>query len=84
MRILAASFDDHATAMAAMARLDTELDLGGGTIRVASLGRASEPWGPSAVLAGRFKDDTVVPVRTVVAEFGGTVVIDVDSSATNG
>jgi hypothetical protein len=84
MRILAASFEDHETATAAMNRLDRELGLGLGTIRVAPLGRASDPSGPAAVLAGRFQDDTMGAVHAVVDELGGTVVVDVDSLATHG
>jgi histone H3/H4 len=84
MRIVAASFMEHVVATAAMNRLSDELGVGHGTIRVAPLGRAAEPHGPTVVLAGRFQDDAVGAVRTVVEELDGTVVIDVDVAATNG
>ena len=53
----------------------------GDDVRLAPLGNADHPDGPTTVLAGRFGDDVMAAVRTAVAEMGGTVVMDVDEGS---
>jgi hypothetical protein len=81
MRILAASFMTLASATKALDALNRQF----GTeddVRLAPLGRAGGPGGPTMVLAGRFADDVVEAVRRAVKKFGGTVVVDADDRAT--
>ena len=78
MRVLAASFEDEATARVVRDGLTRRFGLVPGTVDVAPLGRAAQPSGPAAVLAGRFQDDVVDDVMAVLAGHGGTLVADID------
>lgn len=78
MRVVAASFDDEAIAEAVCDGLTRRFGLRPGAVDVAPLGRAAEPAGPAAVVAGRFRDDDIDDVIAVFAGSGGTVVADID------
>jgi adenine deaminase len=83
MRVLAASFRDHALARAARTRLIEEFALDRGQIGVEALAHARTV-SDAAILAGRFEDDVVAAARAVVEQLGGTLVIDIDDRGQNG
>jgi hypothetical protein len=83
VRILAASFMDEDSAASAMRELDARFSTDGAGVSVAALGRASQPGGPTTILAGRFREEVIAAVRHAVEGFGGTVVVDVDEGATH-
>jgi hypothetical protein len=82
MRVLAASFPDDDSACAARDRLINALALDAGQIGVEALahGRRRKDL---AILAGRFQEDVVATAREVVAQLGGTLVIDIDDEGGN-
>lgn len=82
MRVLAASFPDDDSARAARAHLISALTLDSSQIGVEALahGRRLKD---VAILAGRFEDEVVAAARDVVAQFGGTLVIDVEENVGN-
>lgn len=82
MRVFAATFRDHPSAEAAELGLARALPLGADGVRLAALGRASDPNGPDTILAGRFEDDAMRVVREVVRQCGGTIVADLDEERT--
>jgi hypothetical protein len=84
MRVLAASFEDEAIAVVVRDGLTRRFGLRPGTVDVAPLGRAANPGGPGAVLAGRFRDEVVDDVMAVLADHGGTVVADFDEDRLTG
>jgi hypothetical protein len=81
MRILAASFLTEDAATLAQKALDRRFGTGD-AVRIAPLGQASGPYGPTTVLAGRFTDDVIAAVRSSLAQLGGTVVFDADERET--
>ncbi len=82
MRVLAAAFEDAADATSTLEELRQRYRLRPGDAAIAPLAGA-ERAEERTVLAGRFDDDEVWDVRTVVAEHGGFVVSDVDESWTH-
>jgi hypothetical protein len=50
-------------------------------IAIAPLGTASDPGGPTTVIAGRFATDVIEAVREAVADLGGTVVVDANEES---
>jgi actin-like ATPase involved in cell morphogenesis len=82
MRVLAASFPDEGSARAARTRLIRALSLEASDVEVEALARATHAH-DTTVLVGRFEDDVVATARAVVAEFKGTLVVDVDGGAEN-
>lgn len=82
MRVLAASFPDHASARAARERLISRFTLDAREIGIEALAHGSQRR-HAAILAGRFKDDMVTAALDVVAHFGGTLVVDIDERAGN-
>jgi hypothetical protein len=80
MRILAVSFMTAAAATKALDALNRQF--GADDVRLAPLGHAGRRGGPTMVIAGRFADGVVDPVRRAVKKFGGTVVVDTDERAT--
>jgi len=82
MRVLAASFPDDASARAARAHLISQFTLDASQISVEPLahGRHSKD---AAILAGRFQEDAVAVARSVVEEFGGRMVIDIEDGGSN-
>jgi hypothetical protein len=81
MRVLAAAFDDAADASSTLEELRQRYGLRPGDAAIAPLGSA-EPSGERTVLAGRFDDEEVAEIRSLVAEHGGRVVSEVDESWT--
>ena len=82
MRVLAAAFEDAADASSTLEELRERYGLRPGDAAIAPLGSAGSPE-PRTVLAGRFDEEEVPEVRTVVAEHGGEVVSDVDERWTH-
>jgi hypothetical protein len=80
MRLIAAAFDDEVAAEAARAGLVRAYGRESIGLSVAPLGRASDPSGPAAILAGRFAEDVVEAVTADVEDLGGRVVIDIDEA----
>ena len=83
MRVLAASFMDNASAHAARDGLSSALGMSLDHVRIAGLAQPSDLSGPAAILAGRFEDDVVATVRTVVERHGGTLVADIEEARTH-
>jgi hypothetical protein len=77
---MAASFPTDASAREARTRLLAELAI---EAEVEALAQPTNPGGPAAILAGRFKDDVVPAAREMVERLGGTVMIDIDAAETN-
>jgi hypothetical protein len=73
--LLAASFANEAAAEAALSHLLRRFGGHHEEIRVSPLGRASDPTGPGAVLAGRFEDDVLDAVRAAVEAAGGSIIV---------
>jgi hypothetical protein len=82
MRVLAASFPDHASARAARDRLINQFTLDARAVEVETLAHGKRQR-DAAILAGRFRDEVVAAAIDVVAHFGGTLVIDMDDRAGN-
>ena len=80
MRILAAAFKREDTAVAAFRELNRRFAASRG-FRIAPLGRAGDPEGPTTVIAGSFEDDVVAAIKAAVEDLGGDVVIDIDQRA---
>jgi len=81
-RVLAASFPDEVLARAARARLIDDFSLDANQIGVEALAHERNV-SDVTILAGRFEEDVVAAARDVVAEFGGTLVIDIDDQGRN-
>ena len=85
MRVVAASFSDEVHARHARTRLLAELALEPGQIDVRTLADASDGTAaPAVLLAGQFEEDRVTVARQLLVELGGTVMLDVDATGTNG
>jgi hypothetical protein len=82
MRVLAASFPDHASARAAQDRLVNTFTLAAGDIGVETLAHGTRRR-DAAILAGRFRDEAVTAAVDVLAHFGGTLVVDIDDAGGN-
>ena len=82
MRVLAASFPDGASARAARAQLLNVFHLDPGQIGVEALA-AGRTVHDVAILAGRFREETVAAARKVVERHQGTLVIDIDDAGRN-
>jgi hypothetical protein len=82
MRVLAASFPDDASARAARARLIAALALDSSQISVEALAH-DRGVKDAAILAGRFQEHAVDDAVQVVAEFGGSMVFDIDDRGRN-
>jgi hypothetical protein len=80
MRLIAAAFDDEVAAEAARAGLVHTYGRESIGLSVAPLGRAYDPAGPAAILAGRFDEAVVDAVTADVEDLGGRVVIDIDEA----
>lgn len=83
MRVLAASFPDDVRARAARAKLLAELALDAQQVGVEILADPRASATPQAVLAGQFDEAVVDTARRLVEDLGGTVVVDIDATATN-
>lgn len=83
MRLLAASFQDGASARDARARLLSELVLDADQVGVEALAQPGDRAGAAAILAGRFQEDVVAAAREMVEGLGGTVMLDIDAAETN-
>jgi len=85
MRVVAASFPDAVRARQARTRLLAELALEPGRVDVQALADASDDKAtPTVLLAGQFEEDRVAVARELLEELGGTVMLDVDATGTNG
>jgi hypothetical protein len=82
MRVLAASFPDDASARAARVRLIAALEVDAREIGVEALAHDRSA-SDVAILAGRFQEQIVDAAREVVAQFGGTMVFDMDDAGRN-
>ena len=85
MRVVAASFPDDVRARRARTRLLVELALEPGQVDVQTLADATDSTAvPTVLLAGQFEEDRVAVARQLLEELGGTVMLDVDATGTNG
>lgn len=82
MRVLAASFPDGASARAARAQLLNAFHLDPGQIGVEALA-AERNVNDAAILAGRFREETVEAARKVVERHQGTLVMNIDDAGSN-
>jgi hypothetical protein len=82
MRVLAASFDTEAAAEVVRGALARLFRLKGDDLEVAALGRAAEPDGPAAILAGHFLDADAARASAYIQREGGRMVTDVDGART--
>jgi hypothetical protein len=82
MRVLAASFPDDASARAARTQLLDAFHLDPGQIGVEALA-AERNVSDVAILAGRFREDTVQAARELVEQHQGTLVMDIDDAGSN-
>jgi hypothetical protein len=82
MRVLAASFDTEAAAEVVRAGLARLFRLKRADLEVAALGRAAEPDGPAAVLAGHFLETDVARATAFIQREGGLLLTNVDGSRT--
>ena len=84
MRVVAASFPDAAHARRARATLLVELALEPEQLDVQTLADAGDGTTAPSVLAGQFEEDRVAVARQLLEQLGGTVMLDVDATGTNG
>ena len=84
MRAVAASFPDAAHAQRARAILLAELALEPEQLDVQTLADATDGTTAPSVLAGQFEEDRVAVARQLLEQLGGTVMLDVDATGTNG
>ena len=82
MRVIAATFNDRNTAGRVLADLRRAYELGAEDVDLAPLGTTGDGAAAATVLAGRFREERVESVRSLVEQNGGRVVMDVDESAT--
>lgn len=78
MRVLAARFQDEATASRLQALLSQRYQLGTEDVSIGPL-RWDED---GTVLAGRFREERVADVRALIERNGGEVLSDVDEART--
>lgn len=83
MRVLAVSFPDDDLAHRARARLMSELSLSAHQVGVEPLAEPGDGASAQAVLAGQFPDDQVPTARLLLEQLGGTVMLDIDATASN-
>ena len=81
MRVLAAAFEDPASAQTALEQLRDRYGLSPADASIAPLGNDDRA-AARTVLAGRFPDTDVQEIRALVAEYGGQVVSEVDETWT--
>ncbi len=81
MRVLAAAFEDPGAANSTLRELRRRYRLQPGDAGIAPLGSVGAGEART-LLAGRFYDDAVPEVKSLVAQHGGRVVSDVDEQWT--
>jgi len=84
MRVLAARFPDDVRAKRARAKLLAELALDPEQVDVQTLAEPGDSRAPQAVLAGQFDEDRVIVARQLLEKLGGTLVLDMDATGSNG
>ncbi len=82
VRVLAASFGDRKVARRVLRVLQRAYELRAEDAAVAPMGTSTGSDEPMTVLAGRFHDDRVAPIRDLVERYGGRVLVEVDERAT--
>jgi hypothetical protein len=82
VRVIAATFKDEESAGCALSELREAYDLAEDDAELAPLGVAGTESEDALVLAGRFRDERVEPIRRLVEEHGGSVVVNVDEAIT--
>jgi hypothetical protein len=81
MRVVGATFSKREAAERALDELRRRLRLGRRDLAVAPLGRNGKG-GEATVLAGRFHEEKIPVVRSLVEQHGGRIEIEVDERAT--
>ena len=82
MRVVGATFPDRAEAVRALEELREAYELAPSDASLAQYGSTGSESGDLTLLAGRFWDERLQPVRETIERYGGRIVVDIDEAAT--